>query len=209
MRRFEPVTGVAALLDRDDIDTDQILPAANMRGAKIDYGAGLFANWRREPEFVLSQPRYARTRILVAGSNFGCGSTREHAAWALDGFGIRVILARGFGEVFRENCLRNALLPVTLAAEPHARLVAAVAAADGQQAFHVDLAAQRMTGPGDFSLDFDVAPVERVALLEGLDDIGLTLRFREAIAAHEAAQRQSRPWLQRMDPPGWNPRVAG
>lgn len=208
MRRFETVTGIVALLPQDDIDTDQILPAAYMRGSNVDYGAGLFANWRQDPDFVLSQPRYAQTRILVGGRNFGCGSTREHAAWALDGFGIRVLLARSFGEVFRENCLRNAILPVTLPEDAHARLCAAVAAADGGAAFQVDLAAQRVTGPDGFALAFDIAPVERIALLEGLDDIGLTLRSDAAIAAFEAAQRAARPWLQRLDAPGWNSRVA-
>jgi 3-isopropylmalate/(R)-2-methylmalate dehydratase small subunit len=208
MRRFEPVAGTAALLPQDDIDTDQILPASHMRGTNVDYGAGLFANWRRDPDFVLSQPRYAGTRILVAGRNFGCGSTREHAAWALDGYGIRVLFARSFGEVFRENCLRNAILPVTLAEDAHARLSAAVAAADGQPEFRVDLASQRVTGPQGLALPFDVVPVERIALLEGLDDIGLTLRSDAAIATFEAAQRAARPWLQQLHKPGWNSRVA-
>jgi 3-isopropylmalate/(R)-2-methylmalate dehydratase small subunit len=209
MRRFEPVSGTAALLPQDDIDTDQILPASHMRGSNVDYGAGLFANWRRDPTFVLAQPRFAATRILVAGRNFGCGSTREHAAWALDGAGIHVLFARSFGEVFRENCLRNAILPVTLGEDAHAALSAAVAAADGAPGFRVDLGAQRVTGPSGFALGFDVAPVERIALLEGLDDIGLTLRSGEAIAVFEAAQRASRPWLQQMARPGWNNRVAG
>ena len=209
MRRFEAVAGTAALLAQDDVDTDQILPASHMRGSNVDYGAGLFANWRRDPGFVLNQPRFAATRILVAGRNFGCGSTREHAAWALDGAGIHVLFARSFGEVFRENCLRNAILPVTLEEAAHAALSAAVADADGAPGFRVDLAAQRVTGPDGFELAFDVAPVERIALLEGLDDIGLTLRSADAIAAFEAGQRAARPWLQQMARPAWNSRVAG
>lgn len=208
MRRFEAVEGVAALLARDDIDTDQILPASAMRGANADYGAGLFAGWRKEPGFVLNRPGYGQTRIMVAGRNFGCGSTREHAAWALDGFGIQVLVALSFGEVFRENCLRNGLLPITLAAEAHATLAAAVAAADGRAQFRVDLVAQSITGPGGLVLDFDIAPFERLALLEGLDEVGLTLRAGDAIEAHEAAMRQRRPWLQHLTPPHWNERVA-
>ncbi len=118
MRQFKPVDAPAALLDRDNIDTDQVLPAAFLRGADPDYRAGLFALWRRDPAFVLSRPGWEHTAILVSGANFGCGSTREHACWALDAFGIRVLIAGSFGEVFRDNCVRNAILPIAAAPEP-------------------------------------------------------------------------------------------
>ena len=198
MRRFTTVDGVAALLDRDNIDTDQVLPSAFMRGLDPDYAAGLFAIWRRDPDFILSRPGYAATTILVSGVNFGCGSTREHAAWALDAFGIRVLIARSFGEVFRENCLKNALLPIMLDAEPLARVAALLRDATSPVALKVDLQAQTITGPEGFVLGFDIAPVEKMALLEGLDEIGMTLREQDSIAAWEQAEQIRRPWHQTM-----------
>jgi len=198
MRRFTTVNGVAALLDRDNIDTDQVLPSAFMRGLAPDYAAGLFAIWRRDPDFILSRPGYAATSILVAGVNFGCGSTREHACWALDAFGIRVLIARSFGEVFRENCLKNALLPIMLDAEPLARIAVLLRNAADPVSLQVNLEAQQITGPSGLALGFDFAPVEKLALLEGLDEIGMTLREEDAIAAWERAERARRPWHQTM-----------
>ena len=198
MRQFTTVDGVAALLDQDNIDTDQMLPSAFMRGLNPDYAAGLFATWRRDPEFVLSRPGYGATQILVSGVNFGCGSTREHAAWALDAFGIRVLIAHSFGEVFRENCLKNALLPIMLDAAPLASVAALLRDAPGPVSLRVDLHAQQITGPDGFALGFDTAPVEKLALIEGLDEIGLTLREQDSIAAWEGAERARRPWHQTM-----------
>jgi 3-isopropylmalate/(R)-2-methylmalate dehydratase small subunit len=198
MRCFVTMEGVAALLDRDNIDTDQVLPSAFMRGLDPDYAAGLFAIWRRDPAFVLSRPGYEATSILVAGVNFGCGSTREHACWALDAFGIRVLIANSFGEVFRENCLKNGLLPIMLATEPLARVAALLRDAPDPVRLQVDLVAQQISGPNGFSLGFDIAPVEKLALLEGLDEIGMTLREQAVIAAWEQAERTRRPWHQAM-----------
>ncbi len=201
MRRFEPVHGVAALLDQDNIDTDQMLPSSYLRGANPDYAAGLFGLWRRDPGFVLSRPGYEATRILVSGDNFGCGSTREHACWALDKYGVHVLIAGGYADVFRENCLKNALLPIVAESETLASLATLLREAPGPVQLGVDLASQRVTGPDGFGFSFDVAPVEKLALLEGLDEIGMTLREQDSIAAWERAERTRRPWRQTLRPP--------
>ena len=198
MRRFTPIDGVAALLDQDNIDTDQMLPSAYMRGLNPDYAAGLFATWRKDPDFILSRPGYAATQILVSGVNFGCGSTREHAAWALDAFGIRVLIANSFGEVFRENCLKNALLPIMLDTASLASVAALLRDSPTPVSLQIDLQTQLITGPNGFTLGFDTAPVEKLALLEGLDEIGLTLREQDSITAWEQAEQTRRPWHQTM-----------
>lgn len=200
MRKFEPVTGVVALLDQDNIDTDQVLPSAYMRGADPDYGAGLFAIWRRDPAFVLSRPGWEHTRILAAGANFGCGSTREHACWALDGYGIRVLIALSFGEVFRDNCIKNGLLPIAAGPAGHTRLMDLLRAAPGPVTLTVDLVSQTVRAPG-FDMPFDIPAADKRALLEGLDDIGLTLLHADAIGAWEQAQRAARPWRQSLTLP--------
>jgi 3-isopropylmalate/(R)-2-methylmalate dehydratase small subunit len=200
MRQFKPVHAPAALLDRDNIDTDQILPSSFLRGADPDYRAGLFAIWRRDPEFVLSRPGWENTAILVSGANFGCGSTREHACWALDAFGIRVLIASSFGEVFRDNCVRNFILPIAAAPENLEALRALLREAPGPVQLHVDLAAQRVTAPG-FDMTFEVPPADKIALLEGLDEIGMTLKQDDAIAAWETAEQTRRPWRQTLRVP--------
>jgi 3-isopropylmalate/(R)-2-methylmalate dehydratase small subunit len=200
MRRFQPVESVATLLDRDNIDTDQVLPAAFMRGIDPDYGAGLFALWRRDPAFVLNRPGWEKTAILVSGANFGCGSTREHACWALDEFGIRVLIAASFGEVFRDNCIRNGILPIAAGAEALARLRSILR--DTQDPVHllVDLATQRVTSPG-FEMAFDLPAADKTALLEGLDEIGMTLLEATAIDRWEAVEKAGQPWLQTLRTP--------
>ncbi len=200
MRRFQTVEAVAALLDRDSIDTDQVLPAAFMRGIDPDYGAGLFALWRRDPTFVLSRPGWEHTAILVSGLNFGCGSTREHACWALDEFGIRVLIAASFGEVFRDNCIRNGILPIVAATEPLERLRALLRGATGPVQLRVDLVAQQVDGPG-FTMAFELPAADKTALLDGLDEIGMTLLQADAIEGWEQAERAQRPWLQRLQAP--------
>jgi 3-isopropylmalate/(R)-2-methylmalate dehydratase small subunit len=200
MRRLAQVDAVAALLDRDNIDTDQVLPAAFMRGIDPDYGAGLFGLWRRDPAFVLSRPGWERTGILVSGANFGCGSTREHAVWALDEFGIRVLIAGSFGEVFRDNCIRNGILPIAAPPAGLEALRALLRAAASPVALHVDLPAQRVTGPG-FEMGFELSAADKTALLEGLDEIGMSLLLADDIAAWESAERTRRPWRQTLRAP--------
>ena len=200
MRQFQPVDAPAALLDRDNIDTDQILPSFVLRGVEPDYRAGLFALWRRDPGFVLSRPGWEETAILVSGANFGCGSTREHACWALDEFGIRVLIASSFGEVFRDNCIRNGILPIVAAQVMLEPLRALLREAPGPVHLHVDLVAQRVTAPG-FAMGFDFPAPDKMALLEGLDEIGMTLKQADDIAAWEARERTRRPWRQTLRMP--------
>lgn len=195
MRRFEPVDSVAALLDQDSIDTDQMLPSAYMRGVEPDYAAGLFALWRRDPAFVLNRPGWERAGILVSGANFGCGSTREHACWALDAFGIRVLIAGSYGEVFRDNCLKNGILPITLAPELLERLRACLRTTPSPVQLKVDLLSQQITALGR-CIAFDMPPADKAALLDGLDEIGVTLQQAESIAAWERAEAVRRPWHQ-------------
>jgi 3-isopropylmalate/(R)-2-methylmalate dehydratase small subunit len=199
MRRFTTVNGVAALLDQDNIDTDQVLPSAFMRGIDPDYGAGLFALWRRDPNFVLSRPGWAHTQILVAGKNFGCGSTREHACWALDEFGIRVLIAESFGEVFRDNCIKNGILPIAVPYDALEPLRVLLRRETSQLTLHVDLAAQLVTGP-TASLPFEIPVADKTALIEGLDEIGMTLQKESQITAWEQAERAARPWRQTLRP---------
>ena len=200
MRRFLRVQSAAALLDRDNIDTDQILPASFMRGISPDFAAGLFGLWRRDPAFVLNQPGWKACAILVAGVNFGCGSTREHACWALEEFGIRVLIAGSFGEVFRDNCVRNGILPIIAVPERLEALRNLLRTAAAPVELEVDLPSQRVTAPG-FAMDFDCTPSDKTALLEGLDEIGMTLLHVDALTQWEAAEQKRRPWRQSLRVP--------
>jgi len=199
MKPFEAVEGVAVALIEDNVDTDAIAPLDV--GRRPDYARMLFRR-RREAErgspagFVLDRPEYAHARILVAGANFGCGSSRESAVWALAAFGIRCVVARSFAESFRLNCLRNGLLPVVLAPDDGAALERLVVAAAGTRTFGADLRSQQVTAPDGSAFRFDIDAHERQALLEGLDDIGLTLRFLPEIEAWEKSTRESAPQLQ-------------
>ena len=204
MQRFERLTAAAAPLLRANVDTDAIIPSREMRSvAKTGLADGLFAGWRyreigsREPnpDFVLNQSGYAEARILLAGENFGCGSSREHAVWALLEFGIRAVLAPSFSPIFHSNCVRNGILPVRLSAESIADLAAAVAADPASRRVTVDLATQRVTSPDGTVLEFEIEPEAREMLLEGLDAIDLTLKHRDEIAAFEARDRAARPWV--------------
>ncbi|MES2185658.1 MAG: 3-isopropylmalate dehydratase small subunit [Pseudomonadota bacterium] len=202
MQAFHRVTGAAAPLLMDDINTDQVIPSVYLKDLHADMAHGLLAFMRRhpdgtsKPDFVLEKPQYRQAPILVTGDNFGCGSSREHAVWALTAFGIRCVIGRSPAEFFRDNCLKNGLLPVTLDEAQMATLVRAVAAADGHQPFTVDLDACEIRGPDGYVCPFDIAPFERTALLEGLDDIGLTQKHRAAIEAWEARTAQDKPFLQ-------------
>ena len=200
MRQFLRVHAPAALLDRDNIDTDQILPAAFMRGISPDYAAGLFGLWRRDPAFVLNQPGWESSAILVSGVNFGCGSTREHACWALEEFGIRVLIAGSFGEVFRDKCMRNGILPIIAAPEALEALRSLLRTNATPVQLDVDLPSQRVTAPG-FTMDFDCPPADKTALLEGLDEIGMTLLNANALTQWEAMEQDKRPWRQSLQVP--------
>ena len=195
MRPFTSHTAIAAPLIKDDVNTDQIAPILHSRGLKEDYRAMLFHRARRredgsdDPQFVLNKPQFREAGILVSGENFGAGSSRESAVWSMLANGIRVIVAKSFADIYRENCLQNGVLPVVLGA-------ARVVAVDGQAPFTVDLVTQRISGPGGPDIAFELPAADRTRLLEGLDDIGLTLKHVDAIASWEARAQTVQPWLQ-------------
>jgi 3-isopropylmalate dehydratase small subunit len=161
-----------------------------------DFQAMLFRRQRQDADFVLNRPQYRNAGIMVAGKNFGCGSARETAVWALMAWGIRCVVARGFADIFRENCLQNGVLPLELDGAGADAVAARVVAADGSAPFTVDLVAQTISGPGGPDIGFDIAPADRMRLLEGLDDIGLTLKHSDEIAAWEKRTAAEQPWLQ-------------
>jgi 3-isopropylmalate/(R)-2-methylmalate dehydratase small subunit len=202
MEPFTTLTGVAASLPQDDLDTDQILPTPWLRDPKADFAKGLFGYLRRpaagktESDFVLEQPPFRQTRILVCGSNFGCGSSREHAVWAIKAFGIRCLIASSFADVFRENCLRNGVLAIRLPSEAMEELHRAVQSTAGATPFVVNLEEKRIVYPDGHALAFDISDHERDALLLGLDDIGLTERHLSEIEQWETRSRSSLPFLQ-------------
>ena len=195
MEPFVKLTGVAAPIDRVNIDTDAIIPAVHLKSIRrTGYGEHLFSSWRfnedgtPRPEFVLNQPPYAAANILVAGRNFGCGSSREHAPWALNDYGIRCVIAPSFADIFFNNCFQNGLLPVVLPEEQVRRIIDLTTAKPGLQ-LNVDLEAQRIWDETEeIVLDFAVDHFRRYCLLNGLDDIGLTLQQEDKIAAYEAAR---------------------
>lgn len=205
MSVFTTHRGVAAPILQDNVDTDQIIPSREMKNvSKLGLGKGLFAGWRYEydggqksglrDDFVLNQPAYDGTSILLAGKNFGCGSSREHAVWALHDFGIRVVIAESFGRIFRNNCARNRVLAIQLPAQQIADLVAAVTPDPQQRRLVVDLKRQEIALPDSGSISFTVAEFDRVMLLEGLDYIDFTLQFADDIEAFRQRDRSSRPW---------------
>ena len=191
---MEPITvvdGTALPLDRSDVDTDQIIPAEYLkRVERTGFGPFLFAEWRKDPAFVLNDARYAGASILLAGENFGCGSSREHAPWAIEDAGFHAIVAPSFADIFRNNCTKIGLLPVELRAESVRALMDAVLD-DPSTRIVVDLDGLTVSAPG-LDETFDMEDFTRWRLLEGLDDIGLSLRNEEKITAYEA----NRPsWL--------------
>lgn len=202
MQRFSSHVAVAAALLKDDINTDQIAPIMNTRSLKDDYKAMLFYRARRredgsdDPEFVLNKPQFRNAGILVTGHNFGAGSSRESAVWSMTANNIRVIIAKSFADIYRENCLQNGVLPIALAAEEADAFAGRVMAVNGAAPFTVDLVTQRISGPGGADVAFAIAPADRMRLLEGLDDIGLTLKHMDAIATWETRAAAAQPWLQ-------------
>lgn len=195
MEPFVKLSGIAAPIDRVNIDTDAIIPAIHLKSIRrTGYGEHLFSSWRYnedgspKPEFVLNQPAYAAANILVAGRNFGCGSSREHAPWALNDYGIRCVIAPSFADIFFNNCFQNGLLPVVLPEEQVRRIIDLTTQNPGIQ-LHIDLEAQRIWDENEeIALDFAVDPFRRYCLLNGFDDIGLTLQQADKIAAYEAAR---------------------
>ena len=202
MQPFTSHTGIAAPLLVDDMNTDQIAPFLPSRNLKDDYQVMLFHRQRFKEdgseiaEFVLNKPQFRNAGILVTGNNFGAGSSRESAVWSMLANNIRVIVAKSFADIYRENCLQNGLLPVVLDADSGDAFIARVVAADGAAPFAVDLVTQRISGPGGPDIAFEIPAADRTRLLEGLDDIGLTLKHDGEIKAWEQRMAAAQPWLQ-------------
>lgn len=211
MQPFTDLTAVAVPLLRANVDTDAIIPSREMKSvSKSGLADGLFAGWRYreiggrdpDPAFVLNRPEYAGARILLGGENFGCGSSREHAVWALVEFGIRAIVAPSFSPIFHGNCIRNGLLPVRLPAEVIAALAADIATDPPCRPIRIDLRSQELVAPGGTRHHFAIDAEPREMLLEGLDAVDLTLRHRAAIDAYLERDRRERPWIYLAAPGG-------
>ena len=210
MDKFTIHQGLVVPIDRENVDTDAIIPKQFLKSIKkTGFGPNLFDEWRYldrgepgmdpasrrpNPDFVLNQPRYQGASILLTRKNFGCGSSREHAPWALQQFGFRAILAPSFADIFFNNCFKNGLLPIVLPDSVVARLFDEVQAFPGYQ-LTVDLPRQVIVKPDGSELPFDVQPFRKECLLNGWDDIGLTLRHADKIRAFEAERLATRPWL--------------
>jgi len=210
MEPFITHKGVVAPLDRANVDTDAIIPKQFLKSIRrTGFGPFLFDEWRYldegqpdmdcsqrpvNPDFVLNQPRYEGASILLTRRNFGCGSSREHAPWALKDFGFRAIIAPSFADIFYNNCFKNGLLPLVLSEEQVDQLFKEVDATPGYQ-LEVDLPEQQVRTPSGEAFDFQIDGFRKHALLEGLDEIGLTLKHAEDIRTYEARRREQAPWL--------------
>ncbi len=201
MDKFTTLTGVAAPLGIINIDTDMIIPKQYLKTIKrTGLGKALFSEMRyredgtENPDFALNKPAYRGAKILVAGDNFGCGSSREHAPWALKDFGITCVISTSFADIFYNNCFKNGILPITVTPE-QLKLLMDDAERGANATLTVDLEAQTIRGPDGGTVHFDIDPARKASLLEGLDDIGMTLTKGEAIATFESAAARSRPWV--------------
>jgi 3-isopropylmalate/(R)-2-methylmalate dehydratase small subunit len=210
MQAFTLHTGLVAPMDRDNVDTDAIIPKQFLKSIqRTGFGPNLFDAWRYldpgepgqdpasrrpNPDFVLNQPRYAGASVLLARANFGCGSSREHAPWALDQYGFRAIIAPSYADIFFTNCFKSGLLPIVLPASEVSRLFDEVAAFVGYR-LTVDLPRQVVVKPDGSELPFDVQPFRKYCLVNGFDDIALTLRHADKIRTYEAERLAKMPWL--------------
>jgi len=210
MEKFTIHTGLAAPLDRENVDTDAIIPKQFLKSIhRTGFGPNLFDAWRYldpgepgqdpasrkpNPDFVLNQPRYKGATVLVARKNFGCGSSREHAPWALQQYGFKAIIAPSYADIFFNNCYKNGLLPIVLPDFHLDHLFQEIAVHVGYR-LTIDLPAQTVTTPGGLVMRYEVEPFRKECLVNGWDDIGLTLRRQEDIRAYEERRRQSEPWI--------------
>ena len=210
MQAFTVHKGLVAPMDRENVDTDAIIPKQFLKSiARSGFGPNLFDEWRYldkgepgqdpatrrpNPDFVLNQPRYAGASVLLARSNFGCGSSREHAPWALDQYGFRAIIAPSYADIFFNNCFKNGLLPIVLPEAAVSRLFDAVAAFPGYR-LTIDLPRQVVVQPDGAEIPFEVQAFRKYCLVNGFDDIGLTLRHADKIKAFEAERIAKMPWL--------------
>ena len=201
MQKFDKLSGIAAPMDILNIDTDMIIPKQFLKTIKRSgLGANLFHEMRFDdegndrPEFVLNKPAYKEAKIIVAGDNFGCGSSREHAPWALLDYGVRCVISTSFADIFFNNCFKNGILPIKVTAEQRDALMADAADAENPE-LSVDLVTQTISRPNGATINFDVEPFRKQCLLDGLDDIGLTLEKGQEIDSFEAGRDADRPWL--------------
>ena len=210
MKKFTTLQGIVAPMDRENVDTDAIIPKQFLKSIrKTGFGPNLFDEWRYldkgepgeditkrkpNPDFVLNQPRYAGASILLARKNFGCGSSREHAPWAIEQYGFRALIAPSYADIFFNNCFKNGILPIVLPEAQVAQLFDEVAAFPGYQ-LTIDLERQVIVKAQGEEIPFDVQAFRKYCLLNGLDDIGLTLRYKDKIAAFETERLAKKPWL--------------
>ena len=210
MQKFTLLKGLVAPMDRENVDTDAIIPKQFLKSiARTGFGQNLFDEWRYldkgepgqdpasrqpNPDFVLNQPRYAGASVLLARKNFGCGSSREHAPWALDQYGFRAIIAPSYADIFFNNCFKNGLLPIVLPEEVVSRLFDEVYGFVGYQ-LTIDLPRQVVVKPDGSEIPFEVQAFRKYCLVNGFDDIGLTLRHKDKIAAFEKERLATKPWL--------------
>ncbi|SFN35479.1 3-isopropylmalate/(R)-2-methylmalate dehydratase small subunit [Formivibrio citricus] len=210
MKKFDLLDGLVCPLDRANVDTDAIIPKQFLKSInRSGFGPNLFDEWRytdhgepgmdcslrpKNPDFVLNQPRFQGAQILLARDNFGCGSSREHAPWAIEDYGFRAIIAPSFADIFFNNCFKNGVLPIVLPEETVDSLFKECAAQEGYR-LTIDLAAQTVTTPDGDAFPFEITAHRKHCLLNGLDDIGLTLRHAEKIKAFEEKRKAEQPWL--------------
>jgi 3-isopropylmalate/(R)-2-methylmalate dehydratase small subunit len=186
MEPIKPFSSRLVPLPIENIDTDQIIPARYLKVTdKSSLGEGLFYDWRRNPDFVLNDARYQKAQILLAGHNFGCGSSREHAPWALMGYGFRAVISTYFADIFRNNALKNGLLPIVVDAQTHQTLFDLIEEAP-QAEIHVDLASQTVTLPNGDKVSFPIDSFAKTCLLEGIDEVGYLLKYAAMVEAYEA-----------------------
>ena len=201
MEPYKNHQSIVALLNRNNVDTDQIVPKQFLKKVeRTGFGAHLFHDWRfnpdgsDNPEFELNRPAFQGARILVTGDNFGCGSSREHAPWAIADYGFNTIISTSFADIFYNNCFKNSILPLVVDSAKLEALMAEITADEGVK-FTVDLENQRVTTPAGNDLGFEIEAFRKSNMISGLDDIGLTLKHQDKITAFEEKQKQSQPWL--------------
>jgi len=201
MEPYVKHTSIAALMDRNNVDTDQIIPKQFLKEVRrTGFGVDLFFDWRytadkrANPDFELNKPAFKGARILVTGDNFGCGSSREHAQWAIADYGINTIISTSYADIFYNNCFKNGILPIIVSKPDLDRLMEEIRGNEGVN-FTVDLEKQQVTTPGGITVRFELDGFRKDALLKGLDDIALTLQYVDKIDTFEKQQKQQVPWL--------------
>ena len=201
MKAYKNHTSVAALMNRSNVDTDQIIPKQFLKKVeRTGFGIHLFHDWRflddgsENPTFELNKPAFKGAKILVAGDNFGCGSSREHAPWAIEDFGFNTIISTSYADIFYSNCFKNGILPIRVSKAELAALMAEIESNEGIE-FTVDLPAQTVTTPGGIIINIEVDPFRKQSLIEGADDISWTLKHEAKITEFEAKNKQQFPWL--------------